>query len=270
MLITVLILAGAGLGQWPDDTVSRRLRSHATRSARRGRVPVGYRLRKALPMVAGLIVLGGYMLLGPAGASSCVLLGFAVYTRYVEHVRVKASFEAGSRLAEGMRALVVELRAGTHPAAAAETAATDADVTTATALHAVAATQRLGGDPEAVSAAQHSAGSGAVAQLGHAWTLAQRHGLPLADVLAAVQQDVAGRIRFATDVHAGMAGVRASAAVLAALPVVGIVFGTLMGAQPLRVLAGTVTGQLLLLVGSVLLSSGLLWSVRLARNGVRA
>lgn len=225
-------------------------------------------MRHALLVVAGLIVLGGYVLLGFAGATGCLLLGIAVRSRYHEHVRVKASFESGRRLAEGMRALVLELRAGTHPAAAAEAAALDTDVATGAALRAVAATQRLGGDPEAVAAAGQRSGPHAVVRLGYAWTLARRHGLPLADVLAAVQQDVAGRVRFATDVHAGMAGVRASATVLAVLPVAGIVFGTLLGAQPLRVLVGTVPGQSLLLTGSVLLAAGLLWSGRLARNGV--
>lgn len=269
MLTAVLVLAGAGLGQWPDGAVSRRLRSRGESSNGGCRSILGSRLRKALPVVAGLATLGVYDLLGLPGASGCLLLGLAVHSHYVRHLRMKSSFEAGRRLAEGMRALVLELRAGTHPAAAAEAAAADTDVATATALCAVAAAQRLGGDPEAVAVAQPGAGSDAVARLGHAWTMAQRHGLPLAEVLAAVQRDVAGRVRFATEVHAGMAGVRASAAVLAALPVVGLTFGTLLGARPLHVLAGTAPGQLLLLAGCVLLACGLLWSSRLARNGVR-
>lgn len=268
-MTTSLMLAAVGLSRWPESTAPRRLRLYTgrpdLRAGKLGRHGSGY----ALPAVAGLAVLGGYVLLGFAGASSCLLLGIAVRRRYLEHVCVRTSFESGRRLAEGMRALVLELRAGTHPAAAAETAAADTDATTGTALRAVAATQRLGGDPEAVAAHRHGAGPDAVVRLGHAWTLARRHGLPLADVLAEVQRDVAGRVRFATDVHAGMAGVRASATVLAALPVAGLAFGTLLGAQPLRVLVDTVPGQSLLLVGSGLLAAGLLWSGRLARDGVR-
>jgi tight adherence protein B len=60
-----------------------------------------------------------------------------------------------------------------------------------------------------------------------------------------------------------MAGPRASGAVLAALPVVGIGLGQLMGAAPLDVLLNTGIGQGLLAIGTVLACVGVLWIAKL-------
>ena len=58
-----------------------------------------------------------------------------------------------------------------------------------------------------------------------------------------------------------MAGARTTATVLAALPLLGIGLGEVIGAQPLRFLfAG---GQWLLVVGVVLTCLGLAWSDRI-------
>jgi tight adherence protein B len=65
-----------------------------------------------------------------------------------------------------------------------------------------------------------------------------------------------------------MAGPRASAAVLAGLPAVGLLLGEAMGVQPLRVLSTTGTGQTLLVVGTGLLCAGVLWSARLTDRAV--
>jgi tight adherence protein B len=60
-----------------------------------------------------------------------------------------------------------------------------------------------------------------------------------------------------------MAGPRASAAVLAGLPVFGVLLGELSGARPLHVLVGTAEGQVLLVLGAVFLASGLWWTKRI-------
>jgi tight adherence protein B len=66
-----------------------------------------------------------------------------------------------------------------------------------------------------------------------------------------------------------MAGPEASAAVLACLPVFGVLLGELSGAHPLHVLTSTGPGQVLLVLGAFFISAGLLWSARLTTQAVR-
>jgi tight adherence protein B len=103
-----------------------------------------------------------------------------------------------------------------------------------------------------------------------AWSLADRYGIPLADLLDAVRSDTEQRVRFAAEVQARLAGPRATAAVLAGLPLLGLVLGHAVGAAPLRVLSETSAGQGLLVIGTGLVCAGVLWSARLMSGAVRA
>ncbi len=69
-----------------------------------------------------------------------------------------------------------------------------------------------------------------------------------------------GRNRFRQRTEAGLAGARATATVLAGLPVLGIGLGELMGAAPLQVLFGGGAGGVMLVVGTGLVALGLLWT----------
>jgi tight adherence protein B len=69
-------------------------------------------------------------------------------------------------------------------------------------------------------------------------------------------------------VNARMAGPRASATVLALLPVLGVVLGEAMGAHPIQVLADTPLGQALLIVGTTLICAGIQWSAYLTQRAV--
>jgi tight adherence protein B len=170
-------------------------------------------------------------------------------------------------LAEALRSMVAELRTGAHPATAAEAAAVDAQAAAARAMRAIAAAARLDGDVHrALTVTQPTVP--ALGQVSRAWTLAGRHGLPLAEVLDAVRGDLQARARFARQVLARMAGPRASATILALLPAFGLALGEAMGARPLHVLTGTGSGQLLLLTGVTLACTGVAWSARLTRQVV--
>jgi tight adherence protein B len=174
-------------------------------------------------------------------------------------------------LTEALRSMVAELRAGAHPATAAESAAVDARPSAAQAMRSIAAAARLDGDIERALAASRAATpttATVLTQLSRAWTLASRHGLPLAEVLDAVRGDLETRVRFARQVVARMAGPRASAAILALLPTVGLALGEAMGAHPLHILTTTPTGQLLLLTGTTLACAGLTWSARITNQVV--
>src|SRR5699024_6122089 len=142
MLIPVLLLFGAGFGCWPPVTAPDRLRrcglTAVSSGAPKSRA-VG--LRKLWSPLIVAVAVGGYALLGIVGAAGCCLLVFAVRQHWLERRRMTLAFEAGRQLAAGIHALVMELRAGTHPAIAAEAAAAETDVATAQALRAIAATQ---------------------------------------------------------------------------------------------------------------------------------
>jgi tight adherence protein B len=215
-------------------------------------------------VVLGAAVLGA-VLAGAGGALAGAMAGgTAAFQWRAGHTR-RAAAAAATGLVDALAMLVAELRAGAHPADAARAASADGHADVGRALAAAAAAVRLGGDVPSVlrttgPARLHSP----LARLADAWSLADRQGIPLADLLDTVRADTEQRVRFAAEMQARLAGPRATAAVLAGLPLLGLALGHAMGAAPLRVLAGTVAGQLLLVVGSFLACAGVLWSARLA------
>ena len=71
------------------------------------------------------------------------------------------------------------------------------------------------------------------------------------------QRDIVERGRFSARVDAGLAGARATAAVLAGLPLLGVGLGQLIGADPLGFLLSGGLGGWLLFVGVTLACCGL-------------
>ncbi|TCO64279.1 type II secretion system F family protein [Actinocrispum wychmicini] len=256
MITVLLLLSGAAL-TWPTRWASRRLRSLLGHRRRPLELP------KPNTVVVGVAsaVVGG-LALGIGGAVAGGLVGSVTLRRWRSRRAVQDRVRALSDLAETLRSLVGELRAGAHPVVAAESVAVDAPPVGAQALRAIAAAARLGGDVE--SAVQEPL----LVDTVHAWALAQRHGLPLADLLAAVVRDLDQRARFARQVQARMAGPRASATILAVLPAVGVGLGEVMGARPLHILSSTTAGQIMLVLGVGLVCAGVAWSARLTRQAV--
>jgi tight adherence protein B len=161
--------------------------------------------------------------------------------------------------------LVGELRVGAHPATAFAVAAQETAGPVAGACRAVAARARLGAD---VAAGLRGVGETSVLQahwerLAVCWQLAADHGLAMAALMQAAQRDIAERQRFSSQVRSAMAGARATAAILASLPVLSVVMGQLIGARPMAFLLGGRLGGCLLVVGLMLVCGGLLWSDRI-------
>ena len=73
----------------------------------------------------------------------------------------------------------------------------------------------------------------------------------------------------ARDLAAAVSGARASAAMLAVLPALGIAMGLGLGAAPLQVLFRTSVGHGLLAAGTVLTAVGVLWMERLVSGAER-
>jgi tight adherence protein B len=225
------------------------------------------------PSLIGPVViggLGGAVLAGVGGALAGALAALVVRHRRAGRRAAQHRATAAEQLAAAVARITDELRAGSHPAAAL--AGTDADGPHARSVLAPAAVAARLGDGIVPALRRGAAGrpeiSADVERIAMAWALAERHGIPLADLLGRAHEDIRWRVRFAATVRAQLAGPRATAAVLTTLPVLGIGLGQLIGADPIGVLRGGPLGQLLLVVGVALLAAGSAWSERILGSAV--
>ena len=99
--------------------------------------------------------------------------------------------------------------------------------------------------------------------------VADELGAPLAAVLDQVAAAIAAQAQAAADVDAALAGPRSSARILAWLPVLGVLLGTALGADPLGMLLGGGLGTAAGVAGGVLMLAGRWWSNALLRRVVR-
>jgi tight adherence protein B len=243
----------------------------ADRLARLGRrVPAVRSPRPPATAVAGVGLAAGLLALGPVGALAG---GAAAIAWQRRRGRRQASDEAtatAGELAEALGRITEELRAGAHPAAAL--AGTAADGPLARAVLAPAATAAALGEgiPTALTAAaaRHPDVACDLRRVARTWALADRHGVPAAELLTGVLADIRWRVTYAGRVRAQLAGPRATAAVLTALPALGIALGELVDAGPLAVLRSGVLGQLLVVLGVGLVAAGTAWTERILRAAV--
>jgi tight adherence protein B len=228
--------------------------------------------RRRLPAAAAVAVgvLAGLLALGPAGGIAGGIAAVLWHRRRVRSRAARTATATATELADALGRITEELQAGAHPVAAL--AGTDADGPFARAMLAPAATAATLGDgvPAALAAeaARRPEVAGHLTRIAHSWALADRHGVPPVELLAAVHTDIRWRLTHAGRVRAQLAGPRATAAVLAALPVLGIALGELVGAGPLAVLRTGALGQLLVVVGVGLAAAGTAWTDRILRGAV--
>jgi tight adherence protein B len=182
--------------------------------------------------------------------------------RYRRRRRSRRAMEESRLLETAIDVLVGELRVGAHPARAFSVAADETDGSVADSCRAVAARARLGADVAAGlrSVARTSALPAQWNRLAVCWQLACEHGLAMSTLMQAARRDIVERQRFSGRVMAAMAGARATATILASLPVLSVLLGQAIGAQPVVFLLGGHAGGWLLVVGVTLVCGGLLWS----------
>ncbi|WP_332367392.1 type II secretion system F family protein [Micromonospora sp. WMMC241] len=114
-------------------------------------------------------------------------------------------------------------------------------------------------------------GTGRIARLCHAAVrLADRTGAPLADLLERIEADARAADRGLAAAAAQAAGSRATAWLLAALPLGGIGLGYAIGVDPVAVLLHTPVGGGSATAAVVLQVGGLLWAERLGTGPGRA
>jgi tight adherence protein B len=231
--------------------------------ARRGERP------QFRPTTASAAVFGAATMLlvtvraGPILGLAAGLVATVVAQLVTGALRRRAGERSAAELLAALRLVVAEVTAGAS-AEAALRAAAELDTSRATTYRAAADALREGGDAGAVLAADRE-----LRGFGSAWTVAAVTGAPVAAVLERVAADVSARREHDAAVSAALAGPRSSAAVLAALPVLGILLGLGMDADPLGFLLGNPAGQLVCLAGVGLDVAGLLWTRRLAGAALR-
>jgi tight adherence protein B len=220
--------------------------------------------------VIGLATLGGGSLgavwRGPV-VGGAAAVATAVGLSAVARALRRSSARARDRdLSAGLRLVRAELDVGSSPVVALTAAAT---VAGAHRPAFVAAASALADGSDVGAAVNEVSADPQLIVIARAWQLAAALGIPLAGVLARVDDDVQARRDQDRVVAAALAGPRSSATLLAGLPVLGIVLGLAMGAQPLHVLLDTGGGRLLLGAGVLLDAVGIVWTARLISSAER-
>lgn len=255
-----LLAAALAVLLWPArraERVSRlaRVGSDAPRP-RRAAPPV-----PATAAVAGL--LAGAILSTPLVAGLAALLAYAGARAWATQARGRRTETRIRSLTEGLAALGAELRSGRSL-----DAATDAAVASCVDEEVGPALARALRAPGAAPEAPDEFGA-ALRRVSAGMALSARTGCSLAAVTAAVEDDLRAGQRLRQELRTATAGPRASAMLLAGLPLLGLAMGSGVGADPWRVLTTTGTGQVLLVVGVGLELLGVLWAERLVRRAVR-
>jgi len=229
------------------------------------------RRRSPVLPCAGILASASVAVLPVSAVVAAVIVGATWARRHRQHVRHRRRAAESVALQGALGVLVSELRVGAHPVAAFESAASEADGAVAKSLCAVAARARFGADvvDGLRSVATRSSTPAYWERIAVCWHLAQTHGLGIAALMSTAERDIVAHERFSAGVHSGMAGARATAAVLTGLPVLGVCLGQLIGADPLGFLLSGGVGGWMLIVGVTLACCGLLWSDRITRRVLR-
>jgi len=247
----VLCLLGTALLVWPSTAATERLRALAGTETRPRRwSPAG-----RLPVLGAAPVLALLVGIGPAVAAGLVAATLA--HRGAGRRRRTASARDDDDLRRALTVMSADMRAGAPMVHACRSAADELGPSggIGAALRTMAAELELGGSLEA-DPDRHPG----LQRLVRAWTISSQAGLPMVALLDELRTDLVARSDFRSRTQASLAGPRATAAVLAGLPVLGIGLGQLMGAAPLRVLLDSPVGSVLLVIGAGLVCAGLLWS----------
>lgn len=215
----------------------------------------GWPLWFAMAGVATVILGAGPV---PAMLSGTALgLAWFVRRRWLAHRARRDHAHRIDEAAEAVDALAAELAAGAAPSVALARIATGLPT-----LHRARIAAELDGDvPGALRS--HDPVVRPLNDLAAAWTVADRTGAPLVEVLDGIAAHVAAERESRRHVTASLAPARATGHTLALLPVIGVILGTAMGYSPLTFLTQTLIGAVLLAVGVALACLGVWWVDRL-------
>ncbi len=272
-LLSAGCAAGAVLLWWPPArwVLSARLGPGAVvdgDAVRRLAAGAGRRLRSGWGGWFPVVLAGGvapWVATSPvpavllATAAGCALAGWRLAAQ-ARGRRVAA--ELGARVAATLGLLAAELRAGVLPVEALQNAADDLPEL----RHAADAARRGGDVAAALDVVARRPGADDLAEAAAAWRVAERSGAPVADVLDRVVDAVRSDRDLGREVRAEVASSRATARLLAVLPVLGLGLGSGLGGDPVHVLTATLPGAICLAAGCALALLGLAWVERIVAS----
>jgi tight adherence protein B len=266
-VVTATLLSAVALALWPDDRALRRSRMATVLGRRAGPVrgPTSLRGMPVPPSAAAVAALAGALLSTPLVA---VLGGVVALVGARAWLAARAARGRDGQLrslADGLGALAADLRSGRSldaatGAAVAACAHQSCGPALARAIRAPGAPRPGREEPEVTEALDRIAA---------AVRLSVRTGCSLAAVATAVEDDLRARHRHRLELRAATAAPRASASLLAGLPLLGLAMGSGVGADPWGVLTTTGAGQVLLVAGVALEIAGLAWSRALVARAAR-
>jgi tight adherence protein B len=167
-----------------------------------------------------------------------------------------AAFRA--EVARVIRSTSAELRAGVDPVAALRAATMDASSAWAPVRAAGTADVRT-----ALHAAASTPGGAGLADVAAAWHLAEQTGAPLAVILDRIAGSIQAEVELDREVAVEAGPARATARLMAVLPVFGLGLGLLLGVNPVAVLVGSGIGVACLVGGLSLACCGVWWIERI-------
>lgn len=217
----------------------------------------------AVPAVSVAGAVGS--LAGGRGVAIALAAGIAIGTGWrlaTSHVRMRAALEAQRRVAEACAALAAQVRVGRLPIEALATAAEDCPI-----LRPASSVQHLGGDVVAAWGAQaRQRGHGGLAELARAWQISTQVGAPMAAALERVAEGLATEESVRAVVAGELAGPRATAKIMAFLPIAGLALGYALGGDPIGFVLQGLPGWTCLVGGVGLAAAGVLWVESLAQR----
>jgi tight adherence protein B len=174
--------------------------------------------------------------------------------------RAREAARSRGRVPECCELLASQLAAGQPPVSALAAAAADW-----TALAPVAQVAAYGGDvPAAFQRAAAMPGASDLRLVAAAWRVSHRTGLGLADALARVAATLRDTLATERVVRGELASARATARLVAGLPVAAWMIGSGSGGDPVGFLLTTLPGVACLAAGLGLVVVGLAWIERIA------
>ena len=257
--VAAWLLVGAG----PPHLVARRLGTGAAnwrpRITGRGRLTSGAAAVVSAGVVFAALGPGRLLVAVTAAGVSAAALRMRVSVRR----RLDAERTRGE-VVEICDALAAEMRAGQPaPRALHRTAEHYAE------LSAPARAADMSGDvPAALRAVAANPGAGGLLLVAAAWQVAERSGAGLALTLDRIAAALRSEHAAACEVEASLGPPRATARLLAMLPLLGLLLGMGVGGDPVAVLLSSTLGNVCLALGSALALLGVWWVERLAA-GVR-
>lgn len=224
--------------------------------ARPGRRPHRWAMLAAVPVL---------VVVGPVATVLLCAAGLAAVPLWRRHRLALLRGEERQGAVEALTVLASELRAGRSAASALEVAGDVAVGALGRALQSAAAAAAIGADPAAAlrRAAPESAVPEVLRGLAACWQVCSGTGSSLAAAVERMTESQRAREEQRLAVDSELAGPRATAVLLAVLPLAGIGLAAGLGARPLHVLLHTPVGVACLAAGVGLDALGLWWTQRL-------